>query len=232
MPIPTIGHIKSGKSVAGWNSYVKPFKERSLFWSAICKSAGKPINNELHQIMKKCRNEYHYQVKKVIKAQNEIKRSKLLSCLIDEGSSDIFNVVKKLRKSAPSVASVIDGKSSKVENHFSSIYQSLYNSVNDQDEVDNILKNVHENICQDDIKDVRKVTPSIVKEAVAHLQNGKSDPVYDFSSDSLKNAPDCLYRHLSIILQLLLTHSHVSLHLLLAVLVPIVKDKLGDISSS
>ena len=232
MPIPTIGHIKSGKSVAGWNSYVKPFKERSLFWSAICKSAGKPINNELHQIMKKCRNEYHYQVKKVIKAQNEIKRSKLLSCLIDDGSSDIFNVVKKLRKSAPSVASVIDGKSSKVENHFSSIYQSLYNSVNDQDEVNNILKNVHENTCQDDIKDVRKVTPSIVKEAVAHLQNGKSDPVYDFSSDSLKNAPDCLYRHLSIILQLLLTHSHVSLHLLLAVLVPIVKDKLGDISSS
>ena len=84
----------------------------------------------------------------------------------------------------PSVASVIDGKSSNVENHFSNIYQSLYNSVNDQDEVNNILKNVHENICQDDIKDVRKVTPSIIKEAVAHLQNGKSDPVYDFSSDS------------------------------------------------
>ena len=41
-----------------------------------------------------------------------------------------------------------------------------------------------------------------------------------------------MYEHLSFILQALLIHSHVSLFLLLAVLVPIVKDKLGDISSS
>ena len=37
---------------------------------------------------------------------------------------------------------------------------------------------------------------------------------------------------MSNILQAILTHSHVSLFLLLAVLVPIVKDKLGDVSSS
>ena len=180
--------------------------------------------------MKKSRNLYHYQVKKCIKAQDKIKKSKLLGCL--DGDGDIFQEIKKLRNVKQTVASVIDGKSENIENHFSNIYKSLYNSVDDKEEVIDILKNVHESIDENDYNDVLKVTPEKVKEATDHLNNNKSDPVYDFSSDCLKNGPDVLYLHLSLILKSFLIHSHVSLHLLLAILVPIVKDKLGDISSS
>ena len=95
-----------------------------------------------------------------------------------------------------------------------------------------IFWQINHDICQKDLTDVQKVTPALVKQAVTRLKNGKADSVYDFSSDCLKNAPDILYLHLSNIFQIFLTHSHVSLNLLLAVLVPIVKDKLGNISSS
>ena len=130
------------------------------------------------------------------------------------------------------MTAVVDGQSSNIENQFSSIYKTLYNSVDDQSDVTKLYCEVSENIDHDDLVDVKKVTPSLVKEAVGHLNNAKTDPVYDFSSDCIKNGPDILYNHLAAILQSFLIHSHVSLHLLLAVLVPLVKDRLGNISSS
>ena len=223
---------KKRKNIVGWNAEVKPYKDMSMFWSSVWKSAGRPINTNLHHLMKKYRNLYHYQVKKVIKAQDLMKRTKLLSCLSHDGTEDIFKEVKRIRQAPSSVASVIDGHSSEIENHFARIYKRLYSSVYDQNEVDKIFEKINENICQEDLVDVKKVTPSIVKEASCHLNSGKTDPVFDFSSDCIKNSPDILYEHLSTMLQLLLTHSHVSMFLLLAVLVPIVKDKLGNISAS
>ena len=230
LPVPSSNKSTKKKTVAGWNTEVKPFREMSKFWGAVWNSAGRPLNNDLHQIMKKSRNLYHYQIKKCKRAQDEIKKSKLLSCFSDGG--DIFDEVKKLRRSEPVVASVIDGQSDDIEGHFSSIYKTLYNSVDDQSQVIDLLNQVHENISESDLEDVKKVSTSKVKEAARHLNNNKTDPVYDFSSDCLKNAPNILYDHLSRILQAFLIHSHVSLHLLLAILVPIIKDKLGNICSS
>ena len=95
-----------------------------------------------------------------------------------------------------------------------------------------IENEVHARVNQSHLKDVEKVTPELVKEAAKHLNNNKSDPIYSFTSDCLKNGPDSLFRHLSIALQSFLVHGHVTLFLLLATLVPIIKDKLGSISSS
>jgi hypothetical protein len=122
------------------------------------------------------------------------------------------------------VASVIDGKSDNIEEHFSQIYKTLYNSVTDKEEVLAILKEVHDSIDSRDLEDVEKITPEKVKEATEHLNCNKTDPVYDFSSDCLKNGPDSPYVNLSLTLQAFLIRSHVSVHLLLAILVPIVKD--------
>ena len=82
------------------------------------------------------------------------------------------------------------------------------------------------------VAEVEKVSPDLVKEAIKHIKPDKSDPMYDFTSDCLKNAPDELFIHLSNIIQSFLVHSHVSLILMLSTLVPIIKDKMGSICSS
>ena len=64
------------------------------------------------------------------------------------------------------------------------------------------------------------------------MNNNKSDPTYSYSSDCIKNGPDSLFQHLSAALQAFLIHGHVTTFLLIATLVPIIKDKLGSISSS
>ena len=74
--------------------------------------------------------------------------------------------------------------------------------------------------------------PEIVKQAASHLNSNKSDPNYTFSSDCIKNGPDILFHHLAVAFQSFLVHGHVTLFLLIATLVPIIKDKLGSVSSS
>ena len=112
------------------------------------------------------------------------------------------------------------------------MYTKLYNSNKDDEEIREVEEYVKEKVNQSNLKDVEKVTPEIVKEAVGHLKGNKSDPTCAFSSDCLKHAPDILYSHLSAALQSFLIHGHVTVFLLLATLVSIIKDKLGSISSS
>jgi hypothetical protein len=49
--------------------------------------------------MKRTKNLYHYHYKKCKKAEEKIKRSKLLSACLGEGG-DLFNEIKALRKSS------------------------------------------------------------------------------------------------------------------------------------
>ena len=79
---------------------------------------------------------------------------------------------------------------------------------------------------------MRLTTPEIVEEAAKHLKNGKSDPIYAFSSDCFKNGTKKLFNILAVALRSFLVHGSISVYLLLATLVPIIKDRLGSIQSS
>ena len=120
----------------------------------------------------------------------------------------------------------MDGNKSNIEDHFKDIYGNLYNSFDDKQNITNLLDEVNDGINHTHAYDVQKVTPDIIKEAVKHLKDGKSDPTHQFSSDCIKNAPDILFKLLSVVVKSFL------IHLLLATLVPIIKNKLTSINVS
>ena len=234
--LPTKGGPKRRKdtthrNIPGWTESVKPFKDSAMFWHSIWLSMGKPINNQLHYVMKHSRNKYHYEVRKCKNAEAKIKKNKLLDACFN-GEGDLFEEIKKLKKTDETIANSIDGVYDNIPEHFSSIYSNLYSSVDDHDEVLEIQKDINAKVNFSNLDDVRKITPDIVKEATENLKNSKSDPVFDFDSDCLKNAPDELFDHIAALMRMFLIHSHVSSYLLLATLVPIIKDKLGDSCSS
>ena len=68
----------AAKVVPGWSDLVKPFSDDAKFWHAIWTSANKPLNTELHHIMKRTRNRYHYALQKFERAAEHIKRDKLM----------------------------------------------------------------------------------------------------------------------------------------------------------
>ena len=78
------------------------------------------------------------------------------------------------------------------------------------------------------LKDIVKITPALINEAVSRIRNNKSDPVFDFTSNCLKNAPSILFDHLSSLFRYYLIHGHISELLLTSTLIPIPKDKFGD----
>ena len=77
-----------------------------------------------------------------------------------------------------------------------------------------------------------KITPDIIKQATQKLKPGKSDSIFSFSSDCFQHGSVSLFSNLSLVLQSFLIHGHVTNILLLATLVPIIKDKLGSINVS
>ena len=169
--------------------------------------------------------------------ENQKRRSeniKLLEACLGQGdnSIDLFKEIKTLRKSEQSVATSIDGVNEDIPDHFRNIYSQLYNSVEDAENMALISSEVEVKVNSLSLSDVEKVTPAVVKSAAKKLKAGKSDPVYSFSSDCIKVDSYKLAELLSIIIRCYLVHGHVTRFLLLATLVPIIKDKLGCINSS
>ena len=78
------------------------------------------------------------------------------ACLNGEG--DLFQEVKKMRKTIPVHADKIDGASENIPNHFQDIYRDLYNSVEDGPDVVKISQEVNENISAVSIHDVNRLT--------------------------------------------------------------------------
>ena len=111
---------KGRKKVPGWKEDVKPFRDMAYFWHQVWVSMGRPLNSEIHNIMKRTRNKYHYEYKKCRMAQEKVKRSKFLNSCIN-GEGDLFSQIKNLRKAQPCVVSSMDGVTENVKEHFRDI---------------------------------------------------------------------------------------------------------------
>ena len=219
------------KLVPGWKTFVKPFRDNAYFWHQVWVSAGRPLNTELHRIMKKTRNIFHFQYRKCKKSEELITKNKLLDACIN-GSGDIFSEIKKLRKSKPVAATSMDGVKEDIPGHFKDIFSELYNSADDKEDLLKVLSDVEARVDQTSLLDVELVTPDIVKQAAKNLNDSKSDPQLNFSSDCIKNGTNELFEKLAVAIRCFLIHGHVTYFLLLATLVPLIKDKLGDLNSS
>ena len=92
--------------IVGWNSEIKEFKEMARFWHAVWISCGKLVNTQVHKIMKKTRNVYHYQIRKCRKAEEKIKKNKFLDMCLN-GEADMFTEIKKLRKAPEPVSNIL-----------------------------------------------------------------------------------------------------------------------------
>ena len=228
--------MKSSKSnakpkvVPGWSEAVKPFREDAMFWHAVWKSSGKPLNNLIHHTMKRTRNLYHYAIRKCKKSVEQIKKSKLLDACIN-GKGNIFDEFRKIRHVKRDLPQTIDG-SNNIPDEFANVYKKLYNSTQDQVETLKILGNVNTSIDILSLKDVDLVTSDITRKAVEPVEANKNDPVFTLNSDCIKRVPATLFQHLANIIRMFLIHGYVSKILLVATIVPLIKDKLGDTESS
>ena len=220
------GANSAAHNIPGWNSYVQPFKDDSIFWKAIWVSAGRPVDTELHRVYRNCRQKYKLAIKKVKKHESDLRKNKFLSACLDNKVSDILTDIKAMRSKGSSHANVIDGHTSSesIANHFKEIYTDIYNTHTDRDDLDQFIQENDNMIGQSDVELVDKISPTLVKNIILNFSNNKNDSVYDWKSDALKAGADFIVDPLCDLLRSLIIHGHIPKIFLLCSLVPIVKN--------
>ena len=213
----------------GWSVYVKPYRDDAKFWHAIWLSLGRPLNCEIHNVMKHTRNQYHYAVRKVKKNEAIIKQDNMLVSFLDGKVPNLIKQLKSQRSDFKShVPSHMDGQvgNDNIANHFADKYCNLYNLNESLSDTNELLDSL--NINHNNMADVNLVSPEIVYQAITCINANKSDNVYDFKSNAILNAVDILTDYITLMLQSFLIHGYVPNELLTCALKPIVKDNLGD----
>ncbi len=67
----------SGKpGIPGWNEFVKPYKDKSIFWNDVWKNAGSPDSGQLADIRRISRSKYHWAIKEIKRNADELIKEK------------------------------------------------------------------------------------------------------------------------------------------------------------
>ena len=234
--IPKIkNNFKKGKP--GWNEYVQPLKDKSIFWNDIWKSAGCPSSGQLALIRRSTRAKYHQAIKFIKKNEDHIIKCNISNSLNKKHFTQFWNIVRKIKSNKndlnPSVIDNISGNNN-IANLFKDKYQSIYNThegINSNMIVNENLR--INNICLNgSCKTNHNINLNDVRNAVKLLKNNKVDHVYDISSDNIIYGSDSLFRILAIIFNAMLIHGFSFDKFNRSVVKLIVKDKKKSKSDS
>ena len=223
---------KQKRRLPDWKDEVDPVKDTAQFWHAVWKSAGSPMNCNLHGIMKRTRNAYHLIIRKKKRLLDRLKREDLLqNCLDNDGS--IFEAIKRQRRCKQTCASTIDGHTEDIPDYLATKYERLYNSVDDKENLIRLEGDIENLIDDKSLTFVNLISTDVVKLVTREkLKPGKTDPNSKITSDFLIHGPDILFELIATCFRSYIIHAHVSSFLLISTLVPLIKDKLGDLTSS
>ena len=222
------------KKLPGWLDAVKPYQDEARFYHAIWVSYGEPRDCPLHDSMKHTRNAYHYAVRRAKRNEEQIKNKHLLDHCLKGKSTDVIKEFKKQNHSNQQKSSVIDGHSSdqNIANRFGEIYTELYQRNSSSEALNTQMNDLNSKIDADNFREVERITPGVVYQAIQTLKSCKNDNSYCFKSDAMIIGKDVLTNYLTVLFQACIIHGYMPNSILTATLKPIVKDKLGDKCSS
>ena len=218
-------------TMPGWRDVVAPLQKDSMFWHSVWQSAGRPANGELYHVMRSTRAKYHTAIRKVQRAADKIKAQKLYEAS-SSGGSDLMREMKKSHggKHSPNLPENVAGANGEEEicEKFRTVYSALYNSADSSEEMVNVKERVEDNIGEDSINEVQKITCATVKMAAVSMKKSKGDVTGSFSSDAIRNAPDILFENLAAVFRSWMYHGTVTKSLLVCAFMPLLKNSLKD----
>ena len=231
--------INSKKGIPGWNNYVKPYKDKSIFWNDIWKSAGKPIVGQLADLRKFTRAKYHWAIKQVKREKDNIILHNTAQQLASKSFREFWITMKKLNGNKNVIAKIVDNKNNddEITGLFCSKYKELYNSVSDKNFKDTVnavellVKNkCNKNLCN--LPNNHNVSATIVRNAINNLKRGKDDEIFEMYSDHFINAPKSAHAALGQIITLMLSHGTTNQIINKSIIKPIPKNKQKSLSDS
>ena len=226
------------KGIPGWNEFVKPYKNKSIFCNELWVSAGKPSSGQLFDDRKFARYKYHWAIKQVKKNKDRIILNKTAQQLTQKSFNDFYKTIKKLKGNNRMQVTIIDDKCTEedIADNFRSIYSTLYNSIQDKNlsttksKINNLIETrCKANLCK---QSCHKVSCDTIKKAIKCLNDGKNDETYNIYTDHFINASDLAYEKLSTLITVMLNHGTASELINKSIIKPIPKNKNNSLSDS
>ena len=126
----TIGvkkHSNKQGVIPGWNSFVQPFKDKSIFWHNVWRDSGSPKHGQIAENRRLARAKYHWAIKQTKKEANNYILNKTADQLSNKSFNDFWKTIKKLKGNNKTIASVVDGKTTddEISNRFRYLYHFL-----------------------------------------------------------------------------------------------------------
>ena len=216
--------------VPGWNQFVKPYKEKALFWHGLWVVNGRPQYGVVADVRRHTRAQYHKAIKRAKAMESSLRFFNMANRFESGQMKEFWSEVMRMKGRGSDVPSNVGGAVGDAEGAelFRNKYSTLYNSVRSdaesmrsaKDEVDSRI-GAHGHSCTSHV-----TTPNDVADAVRKLKRNKRDGSRGLCTDHLKNAPHSLFVHLSHLFNVFLNHGLVPEEFELSTLVPIPKSKM------
>ena len=234
--LPSSGGTQAGGKntpIPGWKEHVGPYLEESKFWYQVWLSAGKPAVGTIFENMKQSKKQFKFAVRRLKKCSDRIQNDKFVTSLL-QGGSNIFQEIRKARGTTSTFSSRIDEEvgAHNIADHFASIYEQLYNKVEPGGEFEKVRNEVLSGVTVSSQLQIQRVNDNVIKDALNLMKAKKNDAIFNIASDFYLNGPPELIPHLTKLVKTFLSHGRVPSVILLCTLLPLVKDNLGDRTSS
>ena len=210
-----------------------------MFWHKIWKSAGCPATGQLADLRRFTRTRYHWAIKRTKRDADEYLLNKTANQMVNKSFNNFWSTIKSMKGSDKTIASIVDGYSTDgaISDHFRSIYNVLYNSIEDDNFVNiiddvNILVNRKCNSGMCTSAHCHKITGETVKNAILKLKSDKDDEVYNLCTNSFIHATDLVFEKLGQLITVMIYHGLASEIVNTSIIKPIPKNKKKLISDS
>ena len=189
--------------------------------------------------MKKAKADYKRAAKSVLRNQNQLASQRMATALVSNSSRDFWTEAKRQSSKRLSLPDRVDDAQGGQEvcDMFADKYSDLYNSVSyDREAMTQLLRETEESkrsVCdRGECYSSHQVEVRHVREAVMKLKANKADSEDLFMSDHVIHGGDALCIHLTFLFNCMMSHIMVPKQMLIAVLIPITKNRRKSIYDS
>jgi exonuclease III len=214
--------------VAGWNEYCRAAHSEARDAYVIWRNNGRPRQGFLFHNMKRSRAYFKLVFRKCKQdsvRQNADKLADKLLCKDDKGFWKEMQKMSRLKaRSAVTVNNATGTKA--ITDMWQTHFKELLNSSKDTSKKSYVLKELD----KDNNLYVNRFTSCEINECIRKLKNGKVAGLDNLYGEHFKYANEKLCVLLSLVFNAMIIHGHLPAELMDTIIIPLLKDKQGDLS--
>lgn len=222
--------VKCSKQVLGWNEYCKIAHADARTAYVQWRNVGKPRQGIYYHQMKQSRSYFKLVLRKCKTNSSRLKANKLAEQLLTRDDKAFWKEIKKCNGNDNIIlANSIDGVTgaTNIADQWNKHYSTIFNS-----STNNIAKPRVQSLLSTSNLYFERFTVDEIMDSVKSLKGNKSPGMDNIYSEHYKHAGDRLYVLLALLFNAIVVHSFLPEKFMDSMLVPIVKDKKGNITRS